>query len=162
MIISDNFMTLRLFLTKGEYIVRSVGISNNMEARVITDNTSFVKANTYTNINNAPIYENSIISQNWFYTTFPDEKKMAKHTYTISTYSDNTLSNKIGEITFGSNLLDHGEQGIILAGEDFDQLLNVQTLFVQSAYGIYDKIHKVLLINALFFTTNEFLFVKKY
>ena len=162
MIITDNFMDLRFFLTKGEYVVRNLVIVNNMEARAITDNTSFVKADTYTNLNNAPIYGNSVISQNWFYTTLPDEKKMAKHTYTISTYSDDTLSNKIGEITFGSNLLDHGEQGIILAGEGFDQLLNVQTFFVQSAYGIYDKIHKVLLINVLFFAINEFLFVKKY
>jgi hypothetical protein len=131
-----------------------------MEARVVNDNTSFVKADTYLNKN--MVQGNSIISQNWFYTTFPDQTKMAKHTYTISTYSDNTLSNKIGEITFGTNLMDHGEKGIILTGEGFNQSINVQTLFVQSAYGIYDKIHKVLLYNIVFASINEFIFVKKY
>ena len=92
---------------------------------------------------------------------------MANHTFTISTYSDNTLSEKIGEITFSANLLDYGEQGIILEGiitegGGLEQYINIQMFHVQSTYGIYDKIHKVILENILFFETSLFNFVTKY
>jgi hypothetical protein len=162
MIIEDTSVNFRLFITNSEYVVPNLVILNNMIDRVITDNTSFVKADTYIQPNN--VIGNSVISQQWFYTTFPDNKKMAKHTYTISTYRDNTLSNKIGEITFCANLLDRGENGVIIEGEGegFGELLNVQILFVQSADGIYDKIHKVLLLNFLLMGMNVFYFVKKY
>ena len=160
MIIEGNYVNFGLFLTRDEYVITKLVVKNNTEDRVITNNTSFVKADTYTQTVGG--YRNSVISQQWFYTTFPDQTKMAKHTFTISTYSDNTLSNKIGEITFGANIMEHGNNGLIIDGEGLGNLRNVQTLFVQSAYGIYDKIHKVLLLNVLYFNSNEFYFVKKY
>lgn len=200
MIIENGFTSdLRIFLTRDEYIINAWRIGYNSQNRVITNNTSFVKADTSTLTNN--IESNSIVSQQWFYTTFPDQKKMANHTFTISTYSDNTLSKKIGEITFSANLLDYGEQGIILEGiitdggfepsyplsnpsrplskpsrpfldyEDqyiitegrgLEQYINIQMFSVQSAYGIYDKIHKVILENILFLGSSIFNFVKKY
>ena len=85
---------------------------------------------------------------------------MAKHT--LPTYSDDNLSNKIGEITFSANLVDYGEQGVITEKDQVENSFNVNNLFVQSAYGIYDKIHKVILANFNLYGFSQFIFVKKY
>lgn len=163
MIINDTYVPLsiqRLLLLKGEYIDNSLRVFSFAYMRILNNNTSVVNASAYFPVNN--MIKRSVISQEWFYTTLPDQQKMAKHTFTISTYSDDTLSNKIGEITFSANLSDYGEQGVITEKDEVENSFNVNIFFVQSAYGIYDKIHKVILANFNLYGFSQFIFVKKY
>jgi hypothetical protein len=166
-IIDENSVPGRLFLARGEYLVLNQTIVYNKAERIITnERQSFVKDIKFdTFLTNNQVQGNSIISQEWFYTTFPDQRKMAKHTFTLSTYSDNTFSKKIGEITFSSNLFDYGTDGNIVANQSTDIPfggVDISTLFVQSAYGIYDKIHKIVMVNFDFFGAYIIYFVKKY
>lgn len=167
MIIDPKLVNYNIFLNGGEQFINFY-TTCLLSERVVQNNTSFVLAE-YSRIdgNNNPFNPvlnngNSVVSQQWFYTTLPNGKKMANHSYTISTYSDTTFSRKIGEITFGANLLDHGENGIILEGEGFNEALNGQLFSVQSANGVYSNIHKVFLINFVLFGINLFQFVKYY
>ena len=166
MIIDPKLINYNNFLNGGEQFA-NLYVANRLSQRVIQDKTSFVLAE-YGRPDNTNLFEtgivneNSVVSQQWFYSTLPNGKKMANHTYTVSTYGDNTFSRKIGEITFGANLLDRGENGVILEGEGFNEVLNAQTFVVQSASGIYTKIHKVILINFILFDYNIFQFIKYY
>lgn len=166
MIIDPKLINYNNFLNGGEQF-GNFYVAYRLSQRVIQDKTSFVVAE-YGRGDSGNIFDtgiangNSVVSQQWFYTTLPNGKKMANHTYTVSSYSDNTLSRKIGEITFGANLLDHGENGIILEGEGFNEALNIQTFTVQSASGVYSKIHKVILANYVILDYNQFVFVKYY
>jgi hypothetical protein len=164
MIIDPKLINFNNFLNGGEEFAKFY-VANLLSQRIIQDKTSFVEAD-YRRVDdstsNPQFNANTVVSQNWFYGTLASGKKVANHTYTISSYSDNTLLRKIGEITFGANLSDHGQNGIILEGEGFEEALNAQTFAVQSANGIYSKIHKVLLVNFVLFDINQFVFVKYY
>ena len=153
----DENIQFSQFLNNGERIDKQVVEYDLFANRVVSENTSFGNG---VNANANGLRQHTVISHNWFNTTLPNNVKMAKHTYTIATYTDETALNKIGEITFGAILRDHGQDGIILEGEGFEQLLNVQILHTESTFGIYNHIKRVVLLNFLFFGLNLFAFVK--
>ena len=67
--------------------------------------------------------------------TIPD-KQMFYESYTLSSYTDNTMENKLGEITFNFFYPDNAV--VIISG------ISIQTMNVLGSNGIYKNINQVI------------------